>query len=91
MNSGITSFFDHRGEIKNFVTMRSSIIEVLVRMGMKSSLPKLVQAGPPKVLPVLLDGRVIGSIPSGQVEIVVKHLRRLKLSSATAVRFWASM
>ncbi|KNA10898.1 hypothetical protein SOVF_140060 [Spinacia oleracea] len=81
----ITSFFDHRGEIKNFVTMRSSIIEVLVRMGMKSSLPKLVQAGPPKVLPVLLDGRVIGSIPSGQVEIVVKHLRRLKLSSATAV------
>ncbi|XP_010670529.2 DNA-directed RNA polymerase I subunit 2 isoform X2 [Beta vulgaris subsp. vulgaris] len=81
----ITSFFDPQGVIKDFFTMRLSIIKILVKMGMKPSLPKLAQAGPPEVLSVLLDGEVIGTIPSGQVEELVKHLRRLKLSAATVV------
>lgn len=71
--------------------MRLSIIKILVKMGMKPSLPKLAQAGPPEVLSVLLDGEVIGTIPSGQVEELVKHLRRLKLSAATVVRFRSSV
>lgn len=83
--SGITSFFDQQGKVKNFYKMRLSIIDVLVEMGMKPSSPNIVQAGLPKVLSVHLDGRVIGSILSGQVEEVVVHLRKLKLSAATVV------
>ena len=82
---GITSYFDAQGVIKDFFKMRLSIIDILVRLGMKPSLPKLVQAGPPEVLSVLLDGRVIGSISSWEVEKVVFHLRRLKLSASNAV------
>ncbi|KAL2898225.1 DNA-directed RNA polymerase I subunit 2 [Bienertia sinuspersici] len=81
----ITSFFDQQGAIKDFFKMRLSIIDVLVEMGMKPSFPSLVQSGPPKVLSVLLDGRIIGTLPSGQVEEVVEHLRRLKLSAATVI------
>lgn len=61
--------------------MRMSILGVLVSVGMVSSLPKLVHAGPPKVLSVLLDGRIVGSIPIEMVEKAVSHLRRLKLSA----------
>uniref|UniRef100_A0A2N9GSZ2 DNA-directed RNA polymerase n=1 Tax=Fagus sylvatica TaxID=28930 RepID=A0A2N9GSZ2_FAGSY len=52
---------------------------------MTPSLPKLVQAGPPEVLSVLLDGRVVGSIPSSEVEKVVGHLRRLKVSATSMI------
>lgn len=62
-----------------------SILSVLVGVGMTPSLPKLVQAGPPKVLSVLLDGRVVGSIPSDLVEKAVTHMRRLKLSATAQV------
>lgn len=49
------------------------------------SLPKLVKSGPPAVLFVLLDGRVVGAVPSSEVEKVVAHLRRLKVSAASVV------
>lgn len=52
---------------------------------MTPSLPKLAQAGPPEVLSVLLDGRVVGSIPSSEVEKAVAHIRRLKLAATSAV------
>lgn len=52
---------------------------------MTPSLPKLVQAGPPEVLSVLIDGRVVGSLPSSMVEKVVGHLRRLKVSANSMV------
>lgn len=81
----ITSYFNAQGVIKDFFKMRLSIIDILVRLGMKPSLPKLVQAGPPEVLSVLLDGRVIGSISTCEVEKVVCHLRRLKLSASTVI------
>lgn len=61
--------------------MRMSILAVLISIGMVSSLPKLMQAGLPEVHSVLLDGRVIGSIPSDMVEKAVSHLRYLKLSA----------
>lgn len=56
---------------------------------MSPSLPKLVQGGPPEVLSVLLDGRVVGSLSSTGIEKVVAHLRRLKVSSASGVCFIA--
>lgn len=52
---------------------------------MVPSLPKLVQMGPPDVLNVLLDGRIVGYISSREVEKVVAHLRRLKVSSSQVV------
>ena len=65
--------------------MRMSVLSVLVGVGMTPSLPKLVPAGPPEVLSVVLDGRVVGSIPSDIVEKAVSHLRRLKLSATSVV------
>lgn len=55
---------------------------------MMPSLPKLVLAGPPEVLTVFLDGCIVGSIASSQVEKVVAHLRRLKVSSPAVVCFF---
>ncbi|XP_012068704.1 DNA-directed RNA polymerase I subunit 2 isoform X1 [Jatropha curcas] len=81
----VTSYFDSHGAVKDFFDMRKSILGVLTGLGMISSLPKLVQAGPPQVLSVLLDGRVVGSIPSSEVEKVVAHLRRLKVSAASMI------
>ncbi|XP_057520184.1 DNA-directed RNA polymerase I subunit 2 isoform X1 [Amaranthus tricolor] len=81
----ITSFFDQQGVIKDFFKMRLSIIKVLIGVGMKPSLPMLAQGGPPEVLSVLLDGRVVGSIACSEVEELVKCLRRLKLSDTKMV------
>ncbi|XP_028784333.1 DNA-directed RNA polymerase I subunit 2 isoform X2 [Neltuma alba] len=78
----VTSFFDSQGQIKDYFKIKMSIIKILVEVGMKPSLPKLVLAGPPEVLNVFLDGCIVGSVPSGQVEKVVDYLRRLKVSSA---------
>lgn len=84
-SSGITSYYDTKGNVRDFFKCRMSILNVLVSVGMTPSLPKFVQAGPPKVLSVLLDGRVVGSIPSDRVEKAVTHMRRLKLSAASLV------
>ncbi|KAH9621352.1 hypothetical protein KSS87_023266 [Heliosperma pusillum] len=81
----ITSFYDQHGAIKNFYNMRLAIINTLFKLGMKSSLPKLVQGGPPEVLSVLLDGRVIGAIAASLVEKAVAHLRKLKLSEGLEI------
>lgn len=67
--------------------MRLSILRILVGIGMTPSLPRLVQAAPPEVLSVLLDGRIVGSIPANIVEKAITHLRRLKLSATSAVCF----
>ncbi|KAF8389487.1 hypothetical protein HHK36_026182 [Tetracentron sinense] len=81
----ITSFFDSQGNIKDFLKMRMTILSVLIGVGMTPSLPKLVQAGPPEVLFVLLDGRVVGSISCSLVEKAVAHIRRLKISAASGI------
>ncbi|KAJ4969689.1 hypothetical protein NE237_002788 [Protea cynaroides] len=81
----ITSFFDSRGNIRDFFKIRMSIEHVLVDVGMTASLPKGVRAGPPEVLSVLLDGRIIGSIPSSKVEKAVAKIRQLKLSGFSGI------
>ncbi|KAL2514232.1 nuclear RNA polymerase A2 [Forsythia ovata] len=81
----ITSNYDSKGNVRDFLKVRMSILSVLVGMGMTPSLPKLVQAGPPEVLSVLLDGRVVGSIPSGIVGKAVSHLRRLKVAATSVI------
>lgn len=85
--SGITSNYDSKGNVRDFLKVRMSILSVLVGMGMTPSLPKLLQAGPPEVLSVLLDGRIVGYIPSDIVGNAVSHLRRLKVA-ATSVAFF---
>lgn len=83
--SGITSYFDSKGNTRDFFKLRMSILSVLIGIGMTPALPKLIQAGPPEVLSVILDGRVVGSIPSSEVEAAVNHLRRLKVSTTSVV------
>lgn len=64
-----------------------SILDILIEVGMTPSLPKLVLPGPPEVLTVLLDGCIVGCIPSSEVEKIVAHMRKLKVSSAAVVCF----
>ncbi|KAL5720144.1 DNA-directed RNA polymerase [Ranunculus cassubicifolius] len=81
----ITSFYNLQGEMKDFFKLRLSILNVLIGIGMTPSLPKLVRAGPPEVLFVLLDGCVIGSISSNLVEKAVQHIRKLKLLANSGI------
>ncbi|VVA93013.1 unnamed protein product [Arabis nemorensis] len=83
--SRITSQFDSNGNIRDFLKIRKSVVDVLVGAGMVSSLPKLVRAGPPKVIHVLLDGQVVGSLSSDLVTKVVAYLRRLKVESPSVI------
>lgn len=85
--AGITSYYDSEGKVKDFLEIRKSILKVLVTIGMTPALPKLLLAGPPEVLPVLLDGRVVGSIPFDIIEKAVSHMRRIKVSDTSAVSF----
>lgn len=62
-----------------------SILNILIEIGMTQSLPKIFLPGPPEVLTVLLDGCIVGYIPSTEVEKVVAHIRELKVSSAAVV------
>lgn len=87
--AGITSNYDSEGNVKDFLEIRKSVLKVLVSIGMDPSLPKLHLAGPPEVLPVLLDGRIVGSIASKIVGEAVANLRRLKVLAASVVSFSA--
>ncbi|KZV18470.1 hypothetical protein F511_18038 [Dorcoceras hygrometricum] len=81
----ITSYYDAEGGVKDFLKIRMSILKILVAMGMTPSVPKFVQAGLPEVLHVILDGRVVGSIPSDIVAKAVSHMRQLKVSGVNEV------
>nr|XP_043622134.1 DNA-directed RNA polymerase I subunit 2 [Erigeron canadensis] len=81
----ITSYYDSEGKIRDFSRIQKSIFDVLVAASMIPSLPKLVKAGPPEFLHVLLDGRVVGAMPNDRVEKAVSHLRKLKLSATSAI------
>lgn len=78
---GITSYYDSKGNIKDFFKIRESILRVLTTIGMIPSAPKLVKGGPPEELSVLLDGRIVGSMRSDKIEEAVTYLRRLKVSA----------
>lgn len=64
-----------------------SILDILVDIGMTQLVPKLLLPGLPEVLTVLLDGCIVGCIPSGEVEKIVAYIRELKVSSASMVCF----
>ncbi|XP_042451459.1 DNA-directed RNA polymerase I subunit 2-like isoform X1 [Zingiber officinale] len=81
----ISSSYDSEGKTKDTLKIRMSILSVLVAIGMTPLLPKLESAGPPEILHVLLDGCVVGSIASLQIEEAVAHIRSLKLSSLSGV------
>ncbi|XP_077245780.1 nuclear RNA polymerase A2 isoform X2 [Tasmannia lanceolata] len=81
----VTSYFDSQGNTKDFNKIRKSILSVLIGLGMTPLLPKLERTGPPEVLFVLLDGCVVGSIGSANVEKAVSHIRRLKLSASLGI------
>ncbi|RYR44197.1 hypothetical protein Ahy_A08g040569 isoform A [Arachis hypogaea] len=81
----ITSFIKSQGTIKDYFSIKKDILDVLTEVGMIPSLPKLVLPGPPELLTVLLDGCIVGGIPSSEVEKVVAHIRRLKVSSAPVI------
>ncbi|XP_074576381.1 DNA-directed RNA polymerase I subunit 2-like [Curcuma longa] len=77
----ISSSYDSEGKTKDSLKIRMLILSVLVAIGMTQLLPKLERAGPPEILHVLLDGCVVGSIASHQIEEAVTHIRSLKLSA----------
>ncbi|KAL1300661.1 DNA-directed RNA polymerase I subunit 2 isoform X2 [Arachis ipaensis] len=79
----ITSFIDPLG--RDYFKIKKDILDVLTEVGMIPSLPKLVLPGPPELLTVLLDGCIVGGIPSSEVEKVVAHIRRFKVSSAGVI------
>ncbi|KAL4563574.1 hypothetical protein LXL04_027617 [Taraxacum kok-saghyz] len=81
----ITSYYDSEGILRDFSKINKSILSVLVGAGMTPAIPKLVKAGPPEILHVLLEGRVVGAIPTDRVEKAVNHLRKLKLSATSAI------
>ncbi|KAI4323574.1 hypothetical protein L6164_023169 [Bauhinia variegata] len=81
----VTTFFDAQGNIKDYFKLKASILDILFKGGMPQSVPNLFQAGPPEVLNVLLDGRVVGYIPSSEVEKTVANLRSIKVSSALEI------
>lgn len=81
----ITSFYDSQGKVKNYYKIKLSILNILIEIGMTQSLPKIFLPGPPEVLTVLLDGCIVGYIPSTEVEKVVAHIRELKVSSAAVI------
>ncbi|XP_020263709.1 DNA-directed RNA polymerase I subunit 2 isoform X2 [Asparagus officinalis] len=81
----ITSYFNTEGKVKDFRDIQRSIQNVLIRLGMSPLLPKLEHAGPPEVLQVLLDGRLVGSIACTEVEKAVAHIRSLKLSASSRI------
>jgi DNA-directed RNA polymerase I subunit RPA2 len=83
--SGITSQFDSKGNIRDFLKIRKSVVDVLTGAGMVPSLPKLVRAGPPKVIHVLLDGQVVGTLSSNLVTKVVSYIRRLKVEAPSVI------
>ncbi|CAM8896202.1 unnamed protein product [Rhodiola kirilowii] len=84
-NCRITSFFDAQGNVRDFLSVQKSIISLLVGYGMIPSLPKLVRAGPPEVLSVLLDGCIVGSIAEALVEKAVANLRRIKVADVPTI------
>jgi DNA-directed RNA polymerase I subunit RPA2 len=83
--SRITSQFDSKGNIRDFLKIRKSVVDVLTGAGMVPSLPKLVRAGPPKVIHVLLDGQVVGTLSSNLVTKVVSYIRRLKVEAPSVI------
>lgn len=81
----ISSFYDSEGVVKNFDTIKKSLSAELVRVGMNPMLPKIERTGPPEVLHVHLDGCILGTIASANIEKTVTYLRRLKLLAHTGI------
>lgn len=85
--SGITSYFDSQEDIRDFEKIRNNVVDFLTNFGVTPLWPYLDKRGTPAVLSVLLDGHVVGFVPSSEVENVVAELRRFKLSATSKVCF----
>ncbi|CAN6454723.1 unnamed protein product [Victoria cruziana] len=81
----ITSYFDAQGNIKDFSKIRMSILSALFCCGMTPQLPRFEKAGAHKVLNVLLDGCVIGTINANKVMETVAYVRNLKTLVNSAI------
>lgn len=75
----ISSFYDSKGVIKDFESIKYSLLDKLIGIGMTPLSPKIERTGPPEILHVHLDGCIVGSIGSANIEEKVNYLRRLKL------------
>ncbi|KAJ1294990.1 hypothetical protein BS78_01G188700 [Paspalum vaginatum] len=76
----ISSFYNSEGALKSCEDIKKSLSAELVRVGMNPMLPKIERTGPPEVLHVHLDGCILGTIASANIEKAVNYLRRLKLA-----------
>jgi hypothetical protein len=83
--TGVSSFYNSEGTVKNFENIKSSLSAELVRIGMNPSSPKFERTGPPELLNVQLDGCIIGTIASAKIEEAVNYLRTLKLLAHSGV------
>ena len=83
--SGISSFYNSEGVVKNFGEMKKLLSAELVRVGMNPVLPKIERTGPPEVLHVHLDGCILGTIASATIDKAVNYLRTLKLLAHSGV------
>lgn len=97
--SGITSYFDSQGNIRDFERIRLNIQNFLASSGVippqlyvdKRGTPTYIKkekCSTSEVLSILLDGCVVGSVPNSGVKNVVAKLRRFKVSSTSEVLFF---
>jgi DNA-directed RNA polymerase I subunit RPA2 len=85
VRTGVSSFYNSEGTVKNFENIKSSLSAELVRIGMNPSSPKIERTGPPELLNVHLDGCIIGTFSSAKIEEAVNYLRTLKLLAHSGV------
>lgn len=83
--SGISSFYNSEGVVKDFGKIKKSLSAELVRVGMNPVFPKVERTGPPEVVHVHLDGCILGTIASARIEDAVHYLRTLKLLAHSGV------
>ncbi|XP_062174950.1 DNA-directed RNA polymerase I subunit 2 [Alnus glutinosa] len=85
INCRITSYFDSQKNIRDFEKIQNNIVDFLTNFGVTPLWPYLDKRGTPAVLSVLLDGHVVGFVPSSEVENVVAELRQFKLSATSKI------
>jgi DNA-directed RNA polymerase I subunit RPA2 len=63
----------------------AAVTKELVRCGLMASAPGVAIPNPPSHLPVLLDGKVVGSVRAAEAPRMVAHMRTCKVDVASAV------
>ena len=73
-------FSNTRAELVQLCKHRPGCVQVLKELGMKAG-PSAKASAPDKSLSVMLDGKVLGTIPRSIAGAVVSHIRGLKAAS----------